>query len=116
MSRNLALRLTVARLTAHPGQSDLRGHRSPLQPARLWTRGSVPAQQVILATALARRIGEEERQPQTFQNQGAQEEIAAPGIRAQSELHGALLQLRVLNGIASGPDRWHVTGQVLRSP
>ena len=31
-------------------------------------------QQVILATALARRIGEEERQTQTFQNQGAEEE------------------------------------------
>ena len=61
-------------LPANPGQSDLRGHRSPLQSARPRTRGSASAQQVVVATALARRIGEEERQTQTFQNQGAEEE------------------------------------------
>ena len=103
-------------LTANPGQSDLRGHHSPLQPARPWTRGSVPTQQVILATALARRIGEEERQPQTFQNQGAEEERLYLEFEPSRSSMEPLLQLQVLSGIAGGPDRWHVTGQVLRSP
>ena len=61
----------------------------------------MPAEQVILATALARRVGEEGRQ---IQNQGTERGEAAPGIRAQPELRGTLLQLRVLSGIANGPD------------
>ena len=80
ISRNLTLRLTVAPAsrqtqakmisvgTARRFNLPDRGHAVLCLPFFFF------AKQVILATALERRVGEEERQTQTFQNQGAAEE------------------------------------------
>ena len=89
-----------ASFSAHSGQRSFCGHGTPLQPARMWTSGSVSSEDVVLATALASALGQSYRK-------------ASPLQHECPEMHG--LHLELWHALLSFPF-WHALNSFYLEP